>query len=246
MLQGQQQKAFDKGVEDHGQQTPIMLFEGQVLDGRNRLHACDVLGITPKTKEFKGTLDAAAKFVLSMNNDARRHSGEGDRTLAASKVAIYLRDEKERRGGDQQKRTPCANAGKSAEIAAQGADVSTRKVEQAMRVRDQAIPEVEAAMDAADVSVRDAAVASEPPKVQKQALKDVKKGKAKTLAEAVKKRKGKKQGEADPTRDLAEASKHVRGAILAYDLANTKKPDQDRHGRITHLLKEVLEAAQEW
>ena len=52
----------------NGQKMPIVLFEGLILDGRNRMKACVELGIDPRTEVFTGD---PWSFVWSLNG-ARR------------------------------------------------------------------------------------------------------------------------------------------------------------------------------
>lgn len=64
-------KRFDElksDIEKHGQQLPIIICDGQILDGRNRMQACSELGIEPKTQQFDG--DAWA-YVWSLNGTRR-------------------------------------------------------------------------------------------------------------------------------------------------------------------------------
>ena len=62
-------------IKENGQQLPITLYEGMVLDGRHRLRACEMLGIEPETVEYEG--DDPMRFVISMNAK-RRHLTEGE------------------------------------------------------------------------------------------------------------------------------------------------------------------------
>jgi transposase-like protein len=64
--------AFKADLAAHGLKNPIWLFEGRVLDGRNRLRACLELGIEPVFAEFEGSQSDAAAFVDSQNLH-RRH-----------------------------------------------------------------------------------------------------------------------------------------------------------------------------
>lgn len=51
---------------------PVVLYEGKVLDGRNRWICAERAGVKPKTVEFKGTEEEARRFVITANEE-RRH-----------------------------------------------------------------------------------------------------------------------------------------------------------------------------
>lgn len=72
LLGSDELKALADDIAANGQREPIWLFEGKVLDGRNRLAACELAKVEPKVREFKGTSEAALRFVWSMNLK-RRH-----------------------------------------------------------------------------------------------------------------------------------------------------------------------------
>lgn len=55
-------------IAQQGQLVPIVLCDGQVLDGRNRLKACLELGILPRFEEYSGDPWA---YVWSMNGERR-------------------------------------------------------------------------------------------------------------------------------------------------------------------------------
>lgn len=63
-----------------GVREPIWLFEGKILDGRNRYRAAREVGTTAKFREFEGSRIEALEFVWSMNR-TRRH-------LSSSQAAI--------------------------------------------------------------------------------------------------------------------------------------------------------------
>jgi ParB-like chromosome segregation protein Spo0J len=72
-------------IAKHGQKDPIVLLEGQILDGRNRYSACLKLGREPKMVEYDGT-DALA-FITSANFH-RRHLSHAQKVEVAAKLLI--------------------------------------------------------------------------------------------------------------------------------------------------------------
>src|SRR5215469_3602083 len=57
---------FDRLVADIAAQdllNSITLYQGKVLDGRNRFRACQAAGVAPRYVEFEGDDAAAAAFV---------------------------------------------------------------------------------------------------------------------------------------------------------------------------------------
>jgi ParB-like chromosome segregation protein Spo0J len=84
LLEGE---AFDELVDDireHGLHEPIVVFEGMVLDGRNRLRACGAADIEPTFTVYQGHDPLA--YVVSLNL-RRRHLSESQRAIVAAKLA---------------------------------------------------------------------------------------------------------------------------------------------------------------
>ena len=73
MMGGEALQALADDIREHGQREPVILYHGAVLDGRNRLRACELAGVEPR---FVTRTDAEVgdpvKFVLSLN-EKRRH-----------------------------------------------------------------------------------------------------------------------------------------------------------------------------
>src|SRR5271169_2537615 len=59
-------------IRAHGLIDPIVLFEGMILDGRNRATACERAGIAPRYVHFGGGREDALILVVS-HNLKRRH-----------------------------------------------------------------------------------------------------------------------------------------------------------------------------
>jgi ParB-like chromosome segregation protein Spo0J len=73
LIEGEEFDRLVDDIRDNGLREPIVLFEGKILDGRNRYRACIEAGVTPKTREFDPAKDGPAEaFVISVNV-LRRH-----------------------------------------------------------------------------------------------------------------------------------------------------------------------------
>lgn len=70
LMTGPEYDALVADIAEHGQHEAIWLYEGMVLDGRNRLRACNQLGLVPEFRQYTG--DDPQAFVVSLNLH-RRH-----------------------------------------------------------------------------------------------------------------------------------------------------------------------------
>src|SRR5262249_18256118 len=83
MLEGPGFEALVDDIRERKQQEPVWLYEGKILDGRNRYLACQKLGREIQVKDFTG--DDPIGFVLSANLH-RRHLNESQRAVVAAKL----------------------------------------------------------------------------------------------------------------------------------------------------------------
>jgi ParB family chromosome partitioning protein len=64
-------QALADDIREHGQREPVILYHGAVLDGRNRLRACEMAGVEPRFVT-RDDVESPTTFVLSLNLH-RRH-----------------------------------------------------------------------------------------------------------------------------------------------------------------------------
>jgi stalled ribosome alternative rescue factor ArfA len=205
MLYGTALDELASDIRLHGLREPIVVYQGLVLDGRNRLRGCDLAGVEPRFVEWDGA-GSLVGFVLSRNLH-RRHLNESQRAMVAARAKPLFEEEAAERqaagrlrgnayqsteGFDRQKAHEfpvCANLHKremhsNAEAAAL-LNVSTRSVATATKVLEQGDAELVSAVESGSVAVSDAAaVALLPSDEQRQAVERVKSGKARTLRQA--------------------------------------------------------------
>jgi ParB-like nuclease domain len=135
-------------IKNHGQQNPIVLsVDGQLLDGRNRVIACERAGVEPKTRTLTGGDPVA--FIISMNLK-RRHLDTSQRAMIAVGIANLSEG--------RPLKTP-ANEGVSQTTAAGLMDVGVASVERAAVVCRNGAQNVIAMVRQGEVSVSAAAEA---------------------------------------------------------------------------------------
>jgi hypothetical protein len=88
MMSDSQLKELAEDIGKNGQRDPIVLFEGKILDGRNRWSACILAGIEPKTIEWNSSGDPI-DWVISKNLHRRQLDAAQRAAVAVSIIAIY-------------------------------------------------------------------------------------------------------------------------------------------------------------
>jgi hypothetical protein len=87
-------------IAEHGVQQPIVLFQGKVLDGRNRVRACAAKQISLTAKhfvQFHQNGSSPRQFVLTQNLH-RRHLTIDQRAALAAELVPMFREEGEETG----------------------------------------------------------------------------------------------------------------------------------------------------
>ncbi len=149
-MEGDQWNKFVVDIRDNGQQEPIIVHNGKVIDGRNRLRACRWLKIEPKVRQYQGREEDILQYVISLNLN-RRHLTESQRAMIAAKLVTA------RNGGDRRSNQSANLPTETTNSQAASAfNVSERTVRTAKTVASQGTPEVTAAVEAVRVSLNEA------------------------------------------------------------------------------------------
>jgi hypothetical protein len=112
MLPADELQALADDIAQNGQLHPILLWinpdtgEEQLIDGRNRLAACELAGVAPKTEHYEGNPYA---LIVSANTQ-RRNLNAGQVAMAR---AIALIEQGKRKDGKWEYGSKSANGGTS-------------------------------------------------------------------------------------------------------------------------------------
>jgi len=84
-------QALVRDIERNGLLEPVWLYEGKIIDGRNRYRACLELQIAPQFRTWQGRGSPLA-FVISLNL-SRRHLTSSQKAVVALEVEKHLASE---------------------------------------------------------------------------------------------------------------------------------------------------------
>ena len=94
-LGGQELQELAADIKLKGLLHPILLYEGMILDGRNRYLACEIAGVEPRFVEWKGP-GSPLEWVIS-ENLIRRHLTSSQRAVVAHDLLPLLEAEAKER-----------------------------------------------------------------------------------------------------------------------------------------------------
>lgn len=83
-------KQLAQSIETNGQREPIVLYDGKILDGRNRYRACLLAGVEPTFVQFTGDNPLA---LVKDRNVLRRQLSGSQLGIAAGRLYMVFRDQ---------------------------------------------------------------------------------------------------------------------------------------------------------
>jgi N6-adenosine-specific RNA methylase IME4 len=102
MISGKEFVDLKADIKANGCHEPVVLYEGRILDGRNRFKACQEVGVEPKFIEYQGSDPIG--FVISLNLHRRHLSSDQRAAAAVNTLPLYEAEAKKRQaaaGGDK-------------------------------------------------------------------------------------------------------------------------------------------------
>jgi len=158
--------ALADDIKARGQLEPIEIWQGRIIDGRNRWLACEKAGVRPITRDYEAADEAEVISEIVSRNLKRRHLSETERARLGSKlVGMYEEAASARKKGGQfgvygarrsattDEGEPASKPARASESAARDVNVSPRMVQQARTLDRHATPELQALVDAGEVKL---------------------------------------------------------------------------------------------
>lgn len=175
LIMGEDFSTLVEDIRANGQKQDIDILDGKVLDGRNRLRACNTAGVEPRFRTLPAGTDPI-RYVVSANIH-RRHLTESQRGMIAAEIANMRDGQKRSDTPATRQRLAQPQLGASAELhqppisqaaAAAMMQVGIHTVSDAKKIIRSAAPEVADMVKAGDVTVKEAARVADLPKEEQQ------------------------------------------------------------------------------
>lgn len=207
LLDGPEFDAMADDIRAHGLREPVVLFEGAILDGRNRYRACVAAGVDARFETYDG--DDPLAYVISLNLK-RRHLDESQRAMVAARIATLPHGANQHRSGN-------FAAPPTQEQAASILNVGERSVRHAREVLDEGIPELAVEVERGEVSVSSASEVARLPKPEQREI--VAKGEKEIISTANRLRAERKSARKDARRaSVAEMASAAEPASERFTL----------------------------
>lgn len=224
-------KDLDDLAEDiraNGLMHPIVVFDGAILDGRNRLKACKKAGVKPRFDTLD-KCDSPTAYVLSANKHRRHLSKTQLAFVAERSLELFEAEAKGRMvagGGDPKAgKEIIPDPGQARDHAAKAVGVNPRYVSDAKRIRKEA-PEVARMAERNEVTMSQARSLADLPKaLRADAIDDMSDGAkpSQAIRKAGLKKSPQQRAQAAQRREQRLAAKKLREFGKRYDYLKSSK-----------------------
>jgi len=132
MMTSKEFNELKRDIKENGLLEPILLYEGKILDGRNRYNASQAVGVEIKTREYTGT--NPLQYVMSTNLK-RRHLTDSQKAIVGRRYKKYYSVfAKQRMLGGGVELVPQGDEGRARDKAGEVVGVSGRYIDIAEEV----------------------------------------------------------------------------------------------------------------
>lgn len=250
LIEGEEFDALVADIRANGIHDAIDLYQGKILDGRNRYRAAEAAGFDLEKRHFRHFMpelygDPLA-YVISRNLN-RRHLDESQRAMVAARLATMRQGERT----DLAVAEPSANLPKVDQpTAAKALSISERALRYARRVQDHGVPELVRVVDRGRLAVSAAEQASRlPVEMQRKIAEEAEAGHANVVRKVIKQEQ-RSAREAELASKIIAAPEGKFGVIVEdyeWDHETWSEAGKDRHAgnhypvsRDAHSAEEIV------
>lgn len=94
LMNDEEIETLAQDIKENGLHESIILFEGKILDGRNRYKACERAGVKPHFEHYAGS--SAVSFVISLNVKRRHLTASQKAAIAVEAEPFFAAEAKKR------------------------------------------------------------------------------------------------------------------------------------------------------
>ena len=166
LLDGEPFEQLVEDIEAQGLREPILLYDGKILDGRNRYFACAQLGIEPRFEDSSASCDEEAFRESISRNLHRRHLTASQRAMIGAEILPMFEELAKKRqvrsgvefgrGGKVVANLPEPSS-RAREDVAEAVGASARSIQSAKKVKERGVEQLVEAVQAGSMSVSTAA-----------------------------------------------------------------------------------------
>lgn len=160
-------EALKRDIAEHGQREPIVMVDGELVDGRNRLRACEELGIEPVVRNLTGA-EAGDVFALVMSlNFHRRHLKPHEKGAALAAFMDHVGAKRQAGPGRPRKSESVSDNPQTLPEVAKALGIEERTARNHLKAHDDyaaAAPDLKAKVDAGEITAKKARAMTEKAK----------------------------------------------------------------------------------
>lgn len=186
-MQGEELAELSRDIAKHGLLSSVVIYQGQIIDGRNRASACELAGVQIKCVILELPEDVSpTEWVLSINSKRRHLTPSQKATVACLALPMLEEEAKERMKNAPRSgiHAPSTDKGRSRDKAAAMVGVNPRYVAEAKKIQEHA-PEVFEQIQTGEKTLneakREVENSNQPPPPPPIKVLDAEKEKAKVL-----------------------------------------------------------------
>jgi len=144
LIEGKEFKELVEDIKKQGLLESIWIYDGKIVDGRNRYRACKEAGVEPSVRIWDGN-GSLVSFIVSLNLNRRHLTKAQAACVAIDALPMYEAEAEERmkHEGNTYGKIATGDLGKARDFASEDFHVAARYIQDAKKIKEEAPEEFE-------------------------------------------------------------------------------------------------------